>query len=59
MSKLQVIEEAVEIFLNQAHAGRRPARLVSWNCFCADVCMRVCVCVYVFVYVSAPEAINN
>ena len=27
------------------------ARLVSWNCFCVDVCMRVCV--------SAPEAINN
>ena len=27
-----------------AHRPQAGARLVSWNCFCADVCMRVCVC---------------
>jgi len=36
------------IFLNQAHAGLRPARdWVSWNCFCPQclyACVHVCVC---------------
>ena len=29
------------------------AHLVSWNHFCVDVSMRVCV------YVSAPKGMNN
>ena len=45
-------------FLNQARAGRRPAR--AWFlriAFVREVSMRVCVCVDVCV--SAPEAMNN
>jgi len=48
--------KVVITLLNQARAGRRPAR--DWFfeiAFVRDVCMRVCVCVCV----SAPEAINN
>ena len=37
-------------FFNQARASLFGAHLVSWNCFCADVCMCVCV---------RPKAINN
>ena len=46
--------------LNQARAGRRPAR--AWFleiAFVREVSMRVCVDVCVCVCVSAPEAINN
>ena len=45
-------------FLNQARAGRRPAR--AWFleiAFVRGVSMRVCVCVCGCV--SAPEALNN
>ena len=41
------------IFKPGAHWPVTGARLVSYNCFYADVGMCVCVCV------SAPEAINN
>ena len=44
-------------FLNQARAGRRPAR--AWFLKIDPVRTSVCVCVYVCVCVSAPEAINN
>ena len=47
-------------FLNQARAGRRPAR--AWFlriAFVREVSMRVCVCVWMCVCVSAPEAMNN
>ena len=46
--------------LNQARAGRRPAR--AWFLKIDPVRivgMRVRVCVCVYVCVSAPEAINN
>ena len=46
--------------LNQARAGRRPAR--AWFlriAFVREVSMRVCVCVWMCVCVSAPEAMNN
>ena len=48
------------LFLNQARAGRRPAR--TWFlriAFVREVSMRVCVCVWMCVCVSAPEAMNN
>ena len=52
------------MFLNQARAGRRPAR--AWFLRIAfvrevsmRVCVDVCVCVCVCVCVSAPEAMNN
>ena len=44
-------------FLNQARAGRRPAR--AWFPNVDPVRTSVCMCVCVFVCVSAPEAINN
>ena len=50
------------LFLNQARAGRSPAR--AWFlriAFVWEVSMRVYVCVWmcVCVCVSAPEAMNN
>ena len=48
------------ILLNQARAGRRPAR--AWFlriAFVWEVSMRVYVCVWMCVCVSAPEAMNN
>ena len=46
-----------KVFLNQARAGRRPAR--AWFLKITSVRMYVCVCVCVCVCVSAPEAMNN
>ena len=43
-------------FLNQARAGRRPAR--AWF-LKIDPVRIVCMCVCLRVCVSAPEAINN
>ena len=42
-------------FLNQARAGRRPAR--AWFIEITSVRMYACVCLCVCV--SAPEAMNN
>ena len=50
------------VFLNQAHASRRPARAWFLKIDPVQILgMRVCVCacVCVCVCVSAPEAINN
>ena len=45
------------LFLNQARAGRRPAR--AWFLNIDMVRTSVCVCVCVSVCVSAPRAIKN
>ena len=45
------------VLLNQARAGRRPAR--AWFIEITSVRMYVCVCMCVCVCVSAPEAMNN
>ena len=47
------------IFLNQARAGLRPARVwfLEITLVRTSVCVFVCVCVCVCV--SAPEAMNN
>ena len=46
------------VFLNQAHAGRRPA--CAWFLEITFVPPKyVCVCVCVCVCESTPEAINN
>ena len=55
---LQKLSNIQLLFLNQARAGRRPAR--AWFLKIDPVRivgMRACVCVCVCV--SAPEAINN
>ena len=45
-----------QLLLNQARAGRRPAR--AWF-LKIDPVRIVCMCVCLRVCVSAPEAINN
>ena len=59
ISFIVVLGQEVTRFLNQAHAGHRPAfawflKIVSlWMSVC------VCVCVYVCMCVPAPAAIKN